>query len=145
MFAWVPPCVNSLPHSSYSSYRENNSASLLTSAKNKKELLFFSMFLPGVFLLGLLRLHVEEDEGLRLRLGGDYLSDRAHLRVYSWVFLYSPAVWNVRGRMSFMGRRIEEILNFCGCSAYTILTKEDHKIEIFCRHPKCIAPTRRTI
>ena len=44
-----------------------------------------------------------------------------------------------------MGRRIKEILNFCGCSAYTILTKEDHKIEIFCRHPKCIAPTRRTI
>ena len=36
------------------------------------------MFLPGVFLSGLLRLHVEEDEGLRLRLGGDYLSDRAH-------------------------------------------------------------------
>ena len=36
------------------------------------------MFLPGVFLSGLLRLHVEEDEGLRLRLGGDFLSDRAH-------------------------------------------------------------------
>ena len=35
------------------------------------------MFLPGVFLLGLLRLHVEEDEGLRLRLSGDYHSDRA--------------------------------------------------------------------
>ena len=35
------------------------------------------MFLPGVFLSGLLRLHVEEDDGLLLRLGGDYLSDRA--------------------------------------------------------------------
>ena len=87
------PRVNSLPHSSYSSYCENNSANLLTSAKNKKELLFFSMFLPGVFLSGLLRLHEEEDEGsgalqvhclvlllsgLRLRLGGVYLRDRAH-------------------------------------------------------------------
>ena len=35
------------------------------------------MFLPGVFPSGLLRLHVEEDEGLRLCLSGDYLSDRA--------------------------------------------------------------------
>ena len=93
MSAWVPPRVNSLPHSSYSSHCENNPANLLSSAKNKKELLLFSMFLPGVFLSGLLRLHEEEDEGsgalqvhclvpllsgLRLRLGGVYLSDRAH-------------------------------------------------------------------
>ena len=35
------------------------------------------MFLPGVLLLGLLLLHVEEDDGLLLRLGGDYHSDRA--------------------------------------------------------------------
>ena len=75
MFARVPPRVNSLPHSSYSSHCENNPANLLSSAKCKK--LLFSMFLPGVFLSGLLRLHVEEDDGLLLRLGGDYLSDRA--------------------------------------------------------------------
>ena len=77
MSAWVPPRINSLPHSSYSSHCENNPANLLSSAKNKKELLLFSMFLPGVFLSGLLRLHVEEDDGLSLRLGGDYLSDQA--------------------------------------------------------------------
>ena len=85
MSAWVPPRVNSLSHSSYSSYCENNSANLLTSAKNKKELPLFLTFLPGVFLSGLLRLHEEEDEGsgalqvhclvpllsgLRHRLGG---------------------------------------------------------------------------
>ena len=92
MSAWVPPRVNSLPHSSYSSHCENNPANLLSSAKNKKELLLFSMFLPGVFLSGLLRLHEEEDEGsgalqvhclvlllsgLRLCLGGVYLRDWA--------------------------------------------------------------------
>ena len=65
----------------------------MQSAKNKEELLIFSMFLPGVVLSGLLCLHVEEDEGcsalqvqclvpllsgLRHRLGGVYLSDQAH-------------------------------------------------------------------
>ena len=57
--------------------RSNNLLTLSQSAKNKKKLLRFSMFLPGVFLLGLLLLHVEEDDGLLLRLGGDYHSDRA--------------------------------------------------------------------
>ena len=44
MFARVPPRANNLPHSSYSSYCDNNSASLFTSAKNKKELLFSRFF-----------------------------------------------------------------------------------------------------
>ena len=48
----------------------------MQSAKNKEELLLFSMFLPGVSSR-VFYAYVEEDEGRRLRLSGDYPSDRA--------------------------------------------------------------------